>query len=204
MAKTPVDVPALLGRARIFSGLEPADLAPLAAMVSVREVARGASLFEEGDEAKGLFLLAAGKLKVFKAAPDGREQILHFIFPGETFAEVALFSGQTYPASAHALEASVVAYIPREGLFRLVEKRPDIAFKLLAGTALWVRRLTDLIAEYAKSVLSRLAGHLLAEALRQQPRALEDGRACASPSTRGSWPRTSAPSPRPCRAPSGA
>lgn len=175
MAKPPLDVPAVIGRAPIFSGLDPADLRALAAMVTLREVPRGGRLFEEGDEAKGLFLVAEGKLKVFKAAPDGREHILHFIFPGETFAEVALFSGRTYPASAQALEASRAAFIPREGLFRFVEKRPDVAFKLLAGAALWVRRLTDLIAEYAKAVPSRLAGYLLAEALRQQPRALEDG-----------------------------
>ena len=58
---------------------------------------------------------------------------------------------------------------------RLIKKRTDIAFKLLAGSALWVRRLTDLIAEYAKAVPSRLAGYLLAEALRQRPTALADG-----------------------------
>ena len=58
---------------------------------------------------------------------------------------------------------------------RLIKKRTDIAFKLLAGSALWVRRLTDLIAEYAKAVPARLAGYLLAEALRQRPTALADG-----------------------------
>jgi len=100
---------------------------------------------------------------------------LRFIFPGETFAEVALFTGRSYPASAQALEASRVAFIPREGLIRLVKQRTDIAFKLLAGSALWVRRLTDLIAEYSKAVPSRLAGYLLAEALRQRPTALADG-----------------------------
>jgi len=165
----------ILRRAPIFSGLEEVDLEAIAVTVSVREVPKGGSLFSEGDEAKGFFLCAEGKLKVFKTAPDGREQILHFIFPGETFAEVALFAGRAYPASAQALEASAVAFIPREGLFRLIKKRTDIAIKLLAGSALWVRRLTDLIAEYSKAVPSRLAGYLLAEALRQRPTALTDG-----------------------------
>jgi CRP/FNR family transcriptional regulator len=175
MKLAPADLAAALGRAPIFSGLAPGELEALAAMVSAREVAKGAALFEEGDEAKGFFLLADGKLKVFKTTPEGREQILHFVFPGETFAEVALFSGKAYPASAQALEAATVVFIPREGLVRLLKKQPELAFKLLAGTALWVRRLTDLIAEYAKAVPSRLAGYLLAEALRQQPRALADG-----------------------------
>jgi CRP/FNR family transcriptional regulator len=175
MAKISAPVVEILRRAPIFSGLDPEDLAALAAMAVLRDVPRGGALFAEGDEAKGFYLCAEGKLKVFKAAPDGREQILHFIFPGETFAEVALFAGRAYPASAQALENSRVAFIPREGLVRLVKERSDIAFKLLAGTALWVRRLTDLIAEYAKAVPARLAGYLLAEALRQRPTALADG-----------------------------
>jgi CRP-like cAMP-binding protein len=166
---------AVLHRAPLFSGLDEADLAAIAPTVSVRELPRGGSLFAEGDEAQGFFVCATGKLKVFKTAPDGREQILHFISPGETFAEVALFAGRAYPASAQALEASSVAFVPREALVRLIQRRTDIAFKLLAGTALWVRRLTDLIAEYAKAVPSRLAGYLLAEALRQRPTALADG-----------------------------
>jgi CRP/FNR family transcriptional regulator len=175
MAKDGGELGAALARAPIFSGLEPADLAALAAVVTVRELPKGTALFEEGEEAKGLFLVAEGKLKVFKATPDGREQILHFIFPGETFAEVALFAGKAYPASAQTLEPSRVLFVPRDGFFGLLRKRPEITNRLLAGMALWVRRFTDLLAEYAKAVPSRVAGYLLAEALRQQPRALADG-----------------------------
>ena len=165
----------VLRGAPMLAGLEPRDLDELSRMALQRAVPRGQVVFDEGDEATGFFICAEGKIKVFKTTPDGREQILHFIFPGETFAEVALFTGRAYPASAQALEASRVIFIPREGLVELIKKRTDIAFKLLAGSALWVRRLTDLIAEYAKAVPSRLAGYLLAEALRQRPTALADG-----------------------------
>jgi CRP/FNR family transcriptional regulator len=175
MKKSPAAIADILRRAPMLSGLEPRDLDELGRMALLREVPRGQLVFAEGDEAKGFYICAEGKLKVFKSAPDGREQILHFIFPGETFAEVALFTGRSYPASAQALEASRVVFIPRDGLVGLIKKRTDIAFKLLAGSALWVRRLTDLIAEYAKAVPSRLAGYLLAEALRQRPTALADG-----------------------------
>ena len=175
MAKKPDPLVETLRRAPIFSGLEDADLAAIVPTVSVRDLAKGAALFAEGDEAKGFFLCAAGKVKVFKASADGREQILHFVFPGETFAEVAMFAGRAYPASAQALENSRVVFIPRDGLLRLVRERQGLALKLLAGSALWVRRLTDLIAEYAKAVPARLAGYLLAEALRQRPTALADG-----------------------------
>jgi CRP/FNR family transcriptional regulator len=175
MSKETAPMIEVLRRAPIFSDLGDADLRLLAGAVRFRDLQKGGTLFEEGDEAKGFFLLAAGKLKVFKTAPDGREQILHFIFPGDTFAEVALFAGKTYPAAAQALEASRVVFIPREGLFRLVERDPQICLSLLGGFARWVRQFNALLAEYSKAVPARLAGYLLAEALRQQPTALSDG-----------------------------
>lgn len=165
----------VLRQAPVFSGLGDADLRALAGAVSFRDLPKGGTLFDEGDEAKGFFLLAEGRLKVFKTTPDGREQILHFISPGETFAEVALFAGKTYPAAAQALEPSRVVFVPREGLFGLVERDPQLCLSLLGGFARWVRQFNALIAEYSKAVPARLAGYLLAEALRQQPRALTDG-----------------------------
>lgn len=174
MAK-PEALTEVLGRAPVFSGLEAADLRKIAPLVLQRELPKGGTLFQEGDEATGFFLVAEGLLKILKVAPDGREQILHFVSPGETFAEVALFAGRTYPATAQALEPSRVLFIPRAGLLRLVEQRPEISFKLLAGFASWVRRFNALIAEYSKAVPARVAGFLLAEALRQRPTALADG-----------------------------
>jgi len=164
-----------LRRTPVFSGLEPEELAAVARAVVMREVPKGGLLFEEGDEARGFFLLVSGRMKVFKATPDGREQILHFISPGETFAEVALFAGSSYPATAQALAPSRVAAIPREGLFRLVEKNPQLCLNLLAGFARWVRQFNALLAEYAKAVPARVAGYLLAEGMRQHPGTLADG-----------------------------
>ena len=83
MATSAASVAVVLRQAPILSGLEPADLAALAETATLREIPRGGAVFAEGDEAKGFFICAAGKLKVFKSAADGREQILHFIFPGE-------------------------------------------------------------------------------------------------------------------------
>jgi CRP/FNR family transcriptional regulator len=164
-----------LQKVPMFSGLKGRDIEELAAMTVVRGLDKGEVLFDEGDDAKGFYLLAEGRLKVYRTTVDGREQILHFISPGETFAEVALFSGSTYPAGAQALEASRVLFFPRERLYGMVEKNPQLSLNMMAGFARWVRQFNELLAEYTKAVPSRLAGYLLAEALRQQPSALADG-----------------------------
>jgi CRP-like cAMP-binding protein len=106
---------------------------------------------------------------------EGREQILHLISPGETFAEVALFSGSSYPATAQALAASRVLFFPRHDLTRMVERNPQLTLNMMAGFARWVRQFNQMLAEHSKSVPSRLAGYLLAEGRRQHSTSLADG-----------------------------
>lgn len=159
----------------MFSDLKDRDLGELSSMAVDRALRKGEILFNEGDRAEGFFLLAEGRVKVYRINVEGRDQTLHIISPGETFAEVALFSGSTYPAAAQALEASRVLFFPREGLYRMVESNPQLSLNMMAGFARWVRQFNSLLAEYSKAVPSRLAGYLLMEALRQKPSALVDG-----------------------------
>lgn len=159
----------------MFSDLKDRDLGELGSMTVDRSLHKGEVLFSEGDEARGFYLLAEGRVKVYRINVEGREQTLHIISPGETFAEVALFSGSTYPAGAQALEASRVLFFPREKLYRMVENNPQLSLNMMAGFARWVRQFNNLLSEYSKAVPSRLAGYLLVEALRQEPSALVDG-----------------------------
>ena len=84
----------------LFSALGKEDLARLASTTSTRRLGKGDALFHEGDEASGFYLLTEGRIKVFKITADGREQILHFISPGETFGEGNI-EGVIAPESAN-------------------------------------------------------------------------------------------------------
>jgi CRP/FNR family transcriptional regulator len=166
---------ALLQQVPMFSDLKRQDLDELAAATVVRNLGKGEVLFEEGAAAKGFYLLVEGRIKVYRVNVEGREQILHLISPGETFAEVALFSGSTYPATAQALAASRVLFFPRRDLTRMVEKNPQLTLNMMAGFARWVRQFNQMLAEHSKSVPSRLAGYILAEGRRQHAASLADG-----------------------------
>lgn len=69
--------------------------------------------FLEGEEAAGLYILLEGKVKIFRAASDGREAILHVFGPGEPFGEVAVFQRGKFPASAERVEAGKSLFLPR-------------------------------------------------------------------------------------------
>ena len=77
----------VLRKSLLFSGLDDANLAEVAAITSRRTFGRGETLFSEGELAVGFYLLASGTMKLCKVSPDGREKVLHFVHPAETFAE---------------------------------------------------------------------------------------------------------------------
>ena len=98
-----MDMEAILKRCPLFSGLEDREIAEIQAISASKRYPKGTVIFSEDEEAKGFFVLISGRVKVFKLSPEGKEQILHIISPGETFAEAALFAGSTYPAFAESL-----------------------------------------------------------------------------------------------------
>ncbi|PIE88854.1 MAG: transcriptional regulator [Acidobacteria bacterium] len=119
-------------------------------------------MFFEGDLGRGFFVVASGKVKVFKVAASGKEQILHIFGEGETFGEVSVFHGAPFPASAEALSAVQVMFFPRDAFIRLLEKNTSIALGMLAELSkklrIFARKIEDLSL---KEVPARLAGYLL-------------------------------------------
>ncbi len=164
-----------LRRTPLFANLPPDDLARVAGISSLRRCARKEPLFAEGDRADGFFVVAAGRVKVFKMSAEGKEQVLHVIEPGQSFAEATIFEGGHYPASAEALEDGALVFIPRRPFIDLLEKTPRIALRMLASMSKWLKRMTDLVESLAlRDVESRLV-HFVSEELTGRGVPLADG-----------------------------
>jgi CRP/FNR family transcriptional regulator len=146
----------------LFSGLNDADLTELATITVRRSFRKGESLFCEGEAATGFYLLLSGSIKLCRISPDGREKVLHFVKPRETFAEAAFFGNGTYPAEARAMEAGEVLYLPREGFMALMARNPGFALNLVVSLSLMLRQFVRQIEELSfNDVTSRLASFLL-------------------------------------------
>src|ERR1043165_8719436 len=115
----------LLKGSLLFSGLSDPDLAELATITVRRKFKKGESLFCEGDQANGFYLLVSGGIKLCRMSHDGREKVLHFVKPTETFAEAAFFGDGRYPAEARALETGEALYLPKEGFMELMGRNPN-------------------------------------------------------------------------------
>jgi CRP/FNR family transcriptional regulator len=146
----------------LFGKLDEDSIELVASIARIKLYGRGDMLFLEGGESTGFFILLSGRVKLYKSSSEGREQILHLIAPGESFAEAALFSGEKYPATAAAIVDSKVIFFARKGFLALLESDSKIYLSMVASLSKWLRKMTDLVAELSlKDVESRLAAYIL-------------------------------------------
>ncbi|MCK9519658.1 MAG: Crp/Fnr family transcriptional regulator [Dehalococcoidia bacterium] len=154
-----------LAQLPLFAHLDSETLALLASDSIRREFAPGETVFHEGEPAAGLYVLETGWVRAFKMSPQGREQVLQFVGPGEPFNTVAIFTNLLSPATAVALEASVVWVVPRATVRRILRERPEFAERVLENMAERMIYLVGLVADLSlRTVSARLASLLLERA----------------------------------------
>lgn len=157
--------PALLGRVPYFRCLSATERRRLAERCRARLLRPGETLFEEGAACAGLFIVATGLVEVRQISLQGREQVFHTEGPGATLGEAPLFDRGVYIASAVALEATRVLFLPRGDVLELCRRHPEVALAILEALARRVRRFAGIIADLAfRPVTARLAHYLHAAA----------------------------------------
>jgi len=153
---------ASLKSCRMFAGLAEPDLDVLCTLARFQAEERGCLLFSEGETAAGFYVISAGRVKIYKLSPDGKERILHIVHSGDTFAEAAIFGDGRYPAFAETLCPTEMVFLPGREFLDLLHRRSDIAINMIAGLSLFLRQFAHQIEELTfKDVPARLAGYLL-------------------------------------------
>jgi CRP/FNR family cyclic AMP-dependent transcriptional regulator len=133
----------------------------MAAVATVRTFGKNAIIVSEGDETDSLYIVLAGRARVFVADENGREVQLNHIGPGEYFGEVTLDGGPR-SASVMALEDCRCAVVKRAELTAFVERTPEFALHLVRKLAHRVRALTESVRSLAlMDVYGRVARLLL-------------------------------------------
>jgi CRP/FNR family transcriptional regulator, cyclic AMP receptor protein len=140
-------VETVLRKAPLFAGLSDDEMAALRRRVSSKRFERGETLFSEGDACLGLFIVGRGKIRIFKVSASGREQVLSMEGPGSSFAELPVFDGGNYPASASASEESEVLFISRKDFQEFCREHPEVALKVIAVVGSRLRHLVGIIED---------------------------------------------------------
>ena len=122
----------------IYSGLSPAELARLDALVTHRNLDSGDYLFHQHTPSKSVYVLETGMLMMERSSSTGRRQVMAFMQPGNF---IGIPHNQHYDYTVSALRNSRVREIPlkpfvalQDDIPRLMENVRGIGGNILAHT----------------------------------------------------------------------
>jgi CRP/FNR family transcriptional regulator len=151
----------LLRSCKLFTDLDTRELAAVQQIAIRKDFAKGDLLFHESDAARGFYIVAAGTVKIFRIAPDGRERVLHVIMAGDSFAEAAMFM-DTYPATAEAIAPATVVIVEKNGFKQLLARDPKLSFKIMGALVKWLNLMRNALTDQSlKDVPARFASYVL-------------------------------------------
>lgn len=149
----------------LFAQLPDPVIVALADMALVQERPAGAMIQIEGDEAEAMYLVLKGQVKILRASPSGREQVIHIAAPGQYINMVPLLDRGTNPATVQALTDATLLAFPAGPVHALMLREPTFTVALLTDLAARQRRLIGLVDELAlHTVQSRMAKLLIERA----------------------------------------
>ncbi|HSL94173.1 MAG TPA: Crp/Fnr family transcriptional regulator [Bacillota bacterium] len=152
----------ILATVDLFRELPDSARETMATILKCRTFRRGDVLFNEGEPGEGIWILSRGAVRLIKSDSEGRERLLKIVRPGEVFAEVVLFDGGDYPATAIAADAGCATVIYNRDAEELMRQHPGLAWHFLRALS---RRLRDAYDRMhiisASDVVTKLAGLLL-------------------------------------------
>jgi CRP/FNR family transcriptional regulator len=122
---------AVLKRSLIFSGLDEVDLNALSKLVVGHAFKAGEFVFWEGDGPAHFYVVASGRVKVFKHSSLGKEFVVAFFGAGEVFGEVAVFEERPYPASAQAISDTEVLGIGKDKFLAFLSGHPEVSLRII-------------------------------------------------------------------------
>ncbi len=138
---------ALLRSVAVFSSLSDPELDFLTARLVSRRFRAGELIFGEGEPCAGLYVVQTGNVRIFKTSAGGREQVLAIDGPGSSIAELPVFDGGNYPASAQAVTDCLLIFFSKQDFQALCLKHPQVALKVLRVVGARLRRLVGIIEE---------------------------------------------------------
>jgi CRP-like cAMP-binding protein len=145
---------------RLFQSLDMDHLVDLVRTAVCRQYAAGTVIFLEGDLPSPLGYVEFGWLKVVKISPEGREQILCLLEPGDIFNIMDALIHRPIPATFVAMETTGVWLIERQRVHQILTASPDVALAAIETMgdriAMLVQPVEDLSLHTIDERLARL------------------------------------------------
>lgn len=123
-------VKGLLQRFPLFKNLTDYEIEPIVDIAKNRTYQQGAHIFMQGDPLTNVYFIHSGKVKIYRADAQGREQIVNILKDGDMFPHQGFFRNDDYPAHAEVLQETVLIYIPIHLFEEFLITNPEVCIKI--------------------------------------------------------------------------
>ncbi|HSJ53609.1 MAG TPA: Crp/Fnr family transcriptional regulator [Anaerolineae bacterium] len=128
----------------------------------VRSFAAGETVTEPEEMACSLFLVASGRVQLYRVTPDGRRFVIATLGPGSLFGEDSILGGDAPDTYAVALEPCTIWTMPRQEALELSSREAMFGFGLIQAMGHRLMEAENRLEQMAYSTISaRLAALLL-------------------------------------------
>lgn len=142
-----------LERTPIFAQFAREEISALIDYLTVLKVAKGATIFREGERSAHMCLLLEGKLEVHKDTGHGAVKKIADVVAGKPIGEMSVIDGQPYSATVTAAQDSILVLLSRDNMIRICEERARIGNRLL-----W--QLATMVSLRLRQTTGKLVDHL--------------------------------------------
>ena len=167
--------PSLVAHLPLFAGFGTEDLSDILREARSVRFARNSPVFEEGQDAHSFFVLLHGHVRATKTTPAGEQVVVRYVAPGETFGVAMAIGLPRYPATATAVDDSVVLAWPSTTWPRLVAKFPALATNTLQTIGSRLQETHTRVVEMSTQQVERRVAHALLRLAKQSGRKVEHG-----------------------------
>lgn len=150
-----------LQQVHLFSSVDEREMRALADRTTMREFSRGHVILHPDEQPEMVYVIKEGRVKISRYSPDGREQILALLEPGDLFGELSLVR-EREPVHVEAFEDTLICGFYREDFIALIRNRPDLMLHVMKVLAERLRRAEEEVTDLVfRDVPGRLAALLL-------------------------------------------
>ncbi len=156
------NVKSFLSHVFLFETLSQKELDELASFCTQLKLSKGDTLFNEGQFVDSFYIIAFGKIKIFRLSPTGDENIIHIQTDGDLIAEAAIFDDERYPANAQSSDETLLVKVSADHFKNLLKNNPELCFKIMSAYAKRLRFFAKKIQELTlNDIKGRLANFLI-------------------------------------------
>ena len=165
----------LVAKLPLFAGLDTAELDAILSEARSARYAKNSAVFEEGADAHSFFVLLHGHVRASKTTPSGEQIVVRYVVPGETFGLAMAIGLTKYPATATAVDDSVVLAWPSAAWPRLVAQHPALATNTLQTVGNRLQETHTRVVEMSTQQVERRIAHALLRLAKQAGRRTAEG-----------------------------